>query len=119
MTSPTSPAALAAERMGVQMALDYFRWCWECGCRKQDCDGYRREDPPRKCCPDCRHRDPNEPPLSLVLMPPREQMIAMLSLGFGESAAPWQTVCAPGSCTHDTCTAVAVMEGVGWLPALG
>jgi hypothetical protein len=114
-----TPEAVFAERLGVQMALDYFRWCWDCGCRKSDCDGYRDEEQPRKCCPDCRHRDPSEAPLALVLMPPREQLIALLSLSFGETLAPWGTVCGPGTCTHDTCTAVAVMEGAGWLPTLG
>lgn len=114
-----TPEAVAAERMGLQFALDHFRWCWGCGCDKSDCDSYRDEEQPRTCCPDCRHRDPAEPPLTLVLLPPRAQLIALLSLGFGETGAPWQTVCAAGICTHDTCTAVTVMEMAGWLPSLG
>jgi hypothetical protein len=57
----TAFAQVMAERAEANSqlaaALNTWRWCWDCAATKQTCDEARMEDPPRKCCPDCRHRN--------------------------------------------------------------
>jgi hypothetical protein len=43
---------IASVRAEFIRALEYWRWCWDCGTTDRDCRALGRP-----CCPDCRHRD--------------------------------------------------------------
>lgn len=53
-TTPSVPLGTPAAVAYFERALDYWRWCWDCGTDVRTCAKGR---PERKCCPDCRHRD--------------------------------------------------------------
>jgi hypothetical protein len=57
----------ASVRAELGRAIDFFRWCWDCGSTDSYC---RALGPGRKCCPDCRHRDTGHTVLGRVLAPP-------------------------------------------------
>lgn len=60
----TEPPRIADLRVELIRALEFWRWCWDCGTTDRDC---RTEG--RPCCPDCRHRDMGNLALAAILAP--------------------------------------------------